>query len=86
MGTLADYYASRQLAQSVDVEESIITNLEAKGVLQPTVKNGKKFFSSRQAYLLRAALRLAHKDKIALEAAFVRLEERWLAEINRYGS
>ncbi len=77
---MADYYPPEQLAQKLDLEESIIARLEAAGALQPTIKNGRKFFSSRQAYLLEAAVRLAHKSKIGLEEAVTRLECRWLAQ------
>jgi hypothetical protein len=77
---MADFYPPHQFSQTLEIDESIVAKLEAKGVLQPTFKNGKKFFSSRQAYLLRAALRLARKDKIGLEEAFARLEGRWLAQ------
>ena len=78
---MADYYPPQLLAQKLDLDESTVTKLEAKGLLQPTIKNGLKFFSSRQEYLLRAALRLAHKDKLGLEEAFTRLESRWLAQV-----
>jgi len=78
---MADYYPPQLLAQKLDLDESTVTKLEAKGLLQPTIKNGQKFFSSRQVFLLRAALRVARKDKISLEEAFARVENRWLAQI-----
>ena len=77
---MADYYTSQQLAQKLDIAEATIVELQAKGLLQPTLKNGKSFFSSRQAYCLRAAVRWARKDKIALQEAFAKVEERWLAQ------
>ncbi len=77
---MADYYPPHQFAKTLEIDESTIAKLEAKNVLQPTFKNGKKFFSSRQAYLLRAAIRLARKDKIGLEEAFARLESSWVAQ------
>lgn len=78
---MADYYPPQQLAQKLDLDESTIARLEASGALQPTIKNGMKFFSSQQEYLLRAALRLSRENKIRLEEVFVRLECRWLAQI-----
>ena len=77
---MADYYTSQQLAQKLSIAEATIVEFQAKGLLQPTLKNGKSFFSSRQAYCLRAAVRWAHKDKIDLLEAFAKVEERWLAQ------
>jgi DNA-binding transcriptional MerR regulator len=76
---MADYYNSQQLAQMLGITEGTITELETKGLLQPAVKDGRTYFSSRQAYCLRAAVRLARKNKIDLQEAFARVEERWLA-------
>ncbi len=75
---MPDYYTSHQLAQTLGIAEATITALQTKGLL-PTVKDGRSFFSSRQAHCLRAALRWARKDKIDLQEAFARVEERWLA-------
>jgi len=77
---MADYYTSQQLAQKLGIAEAVIVEFQAKGLLQPTLKNGKPFFSSRQAYCLRAAVRWARKDKIDLQEAFAKVEERWLAQ------
>jgi len=76
---MGDYYSLQQLAQSLGIAEATIAELQRKGLLQPTVKDGRSFFSSRQAYCLRAAVRWARKDKIDLQAAFACVEERWLA-------
>ena len=76
---MADYYTSQQLAQTAGITEATIVELQAKGLLQPTVKDGRSFFSSRQAYCLRAAVRWARKDKTDLQKAFACVEERWLA-------
>jgi DNA-binding transcriptional MerR regulator len=76
---MADYYTSQQLAQTVGIAESTIIELQKKGLLQPTVKDGRSFFSSRQAHCLRAAIRWARKDKIDLQEALTCVEERWLA-------
>jgi hypothetical protein len=76
---MPDYYTSQQLARTVGIAESTIIELQKKDLLQPTVKDGRSFFSSRQAHCLRAAVRWARKDKIDLHEAFARVEERWLA-------
>ena len=76
---MADYYSSHQLAQTLGIAEAAITEFQAKGLLQPTVKDGRSFFSARQAHCLRAAIRWARKDKVDLQEAFTRVEERWLA-------
>ncbi len=64
---MPDYYTSQQLAQTLGIAEA------------PTVKNGRSFFSSSQAHRLRVAIRWARKDKIDLQEALARVEERWLA-------
>ena len=76
---MPDCYTSQQFARTLGIGEATITALQTKGLLQPTVKDGRSFFSSRQAYCLRAAVRWARKDKIDLEKAFACVEERWLA-------
>jgi hypothetical protein len=77
---MPDYYTSQQLALTLGIAETTITELQGKGLLQPTVKDGRSFLSSQQAYRLRAAIRWARKDKIDLQEAFAKVEERWLAQ------
>ncbi len=72
---MADYYTPAQLALKLDITEAQIGELESKGLLHPKLKNGTRFFSSRQAHDLRVALRLARKQKLTLETAFARIEE-----------
>ena len=50
---MADYYTLRQLALKVGISEVQIAELESKGLLHPKLKNGKRFFSSRQAHASR---------------------------------
>lgn len=76
---MADYYTPQQLAQTLGIAEATIAELQAKSLLQPTVKDGRSFFSAQQAHCLRAAVRWARKDAIDLSAAFACVEERWLA-------
>lgn len=76
---MADYYTSQQLAQTLGIAEAIITELQTKGLLQPTVQNGRSFFSAQQAYCLRTAVRWASRDKIDLHKALTRAQELWLA-------
>lgn len=77
---MADYYNFQQLTQMLGITEATIIDLQKKGLLQFTVKNGRSFLSSQQAYLLRVALRRARKDKIELLEALSKVEERWLAQ------
>lgn len=76
---MPDYYSSQQLVQKLGIAESTIVELETNGLLRPTVKDGRCFFSARQAHCLRVAVRWARKDKIDLQEAFACVEERWLA-------
>jgi hypothetical protein len=75
---MADYYTLQELAQKSEIAEATIAELQRKGLLQPTLKEGQSFFSCRQAHCLRAAVRWARKDKIDLQEAFACVEERWL--------
>ena len=79
---MPDYYTSQQLARTLGIAEAAIAELQAKGLLQPTVKDGRSFFSARQAHCLRAALRWARKDKMDLHEAFRCVEQRWLEHIS----
>jgi DNA-binding transcriptional MerR regulator len=74
-----DYYTTQQLAQTLGIPEATIAELQMKGLLEPTVKDGHHFFSAQQAHCLRAAVRWARRDKIDLQKAFACVEERWLA-------
>ena len=56
---MADYYNPEQLAQRLGIAEDVLAELESKGLLQPKLKRGMRFFSSRQAHDLRVALRLS---------------------------
>ncbi len=76
---MPDYYTTQQLAQKLGIGEAAIAELQTKGLLQPAVKDGRSFFSCRQAHCLRAAIRWARNDKIDLHEAFIRVEARWLA-------
>ena len=71
---MADYYTPQQLARKLEIIEGVLAELETKGLLQPKLKGGKRFFSSRQAHDLQVALRLARKQKVSLEEAFARVE------------
>lgn len=77
---MADYYNSQQLAHLLEIEVDAIMELEKKGLLQATKKEGRSFYASPQAHRLRAAIRWARKDRIDLQEALAKVEERWLAQ------
>ncbi len=77
---VADYYTPAQLAVKLGISEARIAELESKGVLDAKLKNGKLFFSSRQAHDLHVALRLARKQRVSLERALERVEEMHLCQ------
>lgn len=79
---MADYYIPAQLALKIGISEAQIAELELKGFLHPSLKNGRRFFSSREAHDLdlQVALRLARKQRISLERAFARVEELKLCQ------
>jgi hypothetical protein len=81
MGDVVDYYTFEQLARKLNIAEAALEELEVKGLLQPKVKDGRKFISCRQAYDLRAALRLARKQKLPLERAFAMVEDLRLCQV-----
>ena len=72
-------YNSRQLAQTLGIPDTAIAELQAKGLLEPTIKDGRSYFSSQQARRLGVAVRWARKDGIDIEEALACVEERWLA-------
>lgn len=83
---MADYYNPEQLAQKLGIAEAVLAQLEGWGLLQPKVKGGKRFFSSRQAHDLQVALRLARKRKVSLVQALAQVEELRLRHASTTGS
>ncbi len=83
---MADYYTPEQLAQKLGIAEDQLVKLEARGLLQPKVKGGRRFFSCRQAYDLQVALRLARKKRLSVEEAFARVEALRLCQASSTGS
>jgi DNA-binding transcriptional MerR regulator len=83
---MADYYAPAQLAVKLGISESQIAELESKGFLHPKLKDGRRFYSSHQAYELHLALRLARKQKLNLEKALARVEHLRLCRFGATGS
>lgn len=77
---MADYYTPAQLALKFGISEAQIAELESNGFLHPKLKDGRRFFSSRQAHDLQVALRLARKQKVSLEQAFARVEDLRLCQ------
>jgi DNA-binding transcriptional MerR regulator len=82
---VADCYTPTQLAPKLDINEAQIAELESKGFLHPKLKDGRRFFSSRQAHDLQVSLRLARKQRASLEQAFARLEEMSLCQASATG-
>jgi len=76
---MADYYTFQQATRTLGITEAKITELQRKGVLLPTVKDGRSFLSSQQVHRLRVAVRWARKEKIDLREALAKVEEHWLA-------
>ena len=76
---MADYYNFQQVAQVCRIAETALTQLQGEGLLEPTVKGGRSFLST-QRFRLRVAVRHARKDKIDLQEALKRVEERWSAQ------
>ena len=83
---MADYYTPAQLALRLGINEAQITELESKGFLHPKLKDGRRFFPSRQAYELEVARRIARKQRVSLERAFARVEGMRLWQERAIGS
>ncbi len=77
---MADYYTLQQARQTLGITEARLAELQRKGSLVPTVKDGRSFLSSQQLYRLRVAIRWARKEKNDLNEAFQKVEEHWLAK------
>lgn len=78
---MADYYPPEQLVLKLGITQAELAELEAKGLLWATVKNGRRFYSSRQAYRLQAALQVARKENLTLEEAFEQVASRRLYQV-----
>jgi len=83
---VADYYRLPQLAAKVGIDEAQIADLELSGLLLPKLKDGKRFFSARQAHDLQVALRIARKKRVSLELALARVEDMRLCQASEIGS
>jgi DNA-binding transcriptional MerR regulator len=83
---VADYYTPAQLSLKLGISETQISQLESEGSLHPKLKDGRRFFSSRQAHDLQVALRLAHKQRVSLEQAFARVENMRVCQASGPGS
>ena len=83
---MADYYTPAQLALKLGISEAQIAQLESKGSLHPKLKDGRRFFSSRQVHDLQVALRLARKRRVSLEQTIVCVEEMRLCQASAIGS
>jgi DNA-binding transcriptional MerR regulator len=83
---VADYYTPAQLALKLGISEAQIAQLESKGSLHPKLKDGRRFFSSRQVHDLQVALRLVHKQRVSLEQAFTRVEDMRVCRASAPGS
>ena len=83
---MADYYTPAQLSLKLGIGEAQIAELESKGLLHPKLKDGRRFYSSHQAYELHLALRLARKQKLTLEKAIARVEALRLSRVGTTGS
>ena len=77
---MSDDYTSQQAAQTLGITEATIMELQRKGLLQSTEKDGRSFLSSQQVYRFRVADRCARKGKIDLQEALKKVEEHWLAK------
>jgi hypothetical protein len=83
---VADYYTLPQLALKLGISEAQVVELEARGFLDPKLKDGRRFFSSRQAHDLQVAVRLARKQRVRLEHALARVEQMRLRQASTIGS
>lgn len=80
---MADYYSRAQLARKFGLSEQHLIALDEQGLFQPAVTRSQPFYSSQQAYLLRAAIHLAEKKKLPLEQALVEVKSRPLYKVEQ---
>ena len=76
---MADYYTLQQASQTLGITEARLAELQKKGLLVPTVKDGRSFLSSQQLYRLRVAIRWARKVKNDLNEVLRKVDEHWVA-------
>lgn len=74
---MSGYYTLGQLAQRVKLSATEIGRLLQEGLLEPTIKNGRTFLSSKQVYRLQAG-RCDSSAPVALSTRVVAVSENYL--------
>jgi hypothetical protein len=76
---IADYYTPEQIARRFNLSHAQMARLSQIGLLHPTIKNEKTFYSSQQVYKLEAAVRQVNAEHLSLEEAINEVDKRWMA-------
>jgi DNA-binding transcriptional MerR regulator len=76
---IADYYTPEQIARRFKLSSAQVARLSQIGLLRPTIKNERTFYSSQQVYKLEVALRQVHAEHLSLEEAINDVDKRWMA-------
>jgi DNA-binding transcriptional MerR regulator len=68
---IADYYTPEQIARRFNISDAQVAHLSQIGLLRPTFKNERTFYSSQQVYKLEAAVRQVNAEHLSLEEAIM---------------
>jgi len=75
---IADYYTPEQIARRFNISSAQVARLSQIGLLLPTIKNERPFYSSQQVYRLHAAVRQVKAEHLSLEEAINEVDKRWM--------
>ncbi|HTZ48611.1 MAG TPA: MerR family transcriptional regulator [Verrucomicrobiae bacterium] len=76
---IADYYTPEQIARRFNISSAQVARLSQIGLLRPTIKNERTFYSSQQVYKLDVAVRQVKAEHLSLEQAIDEVDKRWMA-------
>jgi DNA-binding transcriptional MerR regulator len=76
---IADYYTPEQIARRFKLSNDQVARLSQIGLLRPTIKNERTFYSSQQVYKLEVAVRQVKAEHLSLEEAINEVDKRWMA-------
>ena len=79
---MGDYFLAEQLAQKFRLGLKDLEEAQACGLIQPTYRNGRMFFDSRQAYRLQAASLLRRRKKLSWREVAAQMSAQPLYQVS----
>ncbi|MFB3923734.1 MAG: MerR family transcriptional regulator [Terriglobia bacterium] len=70
---MPDYMLAERLAVKLGLSPEELGSFEARGIIKGIAKNGRTYYSSQDAYRLKAVLQLVRTKGLAVEEARARV-------------